>query len=293
MSRFLLLMILMNLFFLVLMALPEKDLSLERAKIAYDNENYEEAKLILEELVDEDDENAEVQFLLGSTYLMMKDYESAIDHLEEAVELNDENPLYHVRYARAITFIINDVNPFRQMSLAGDMKYSYQRAVELDPEDIEARVGLANFYAQAPGIAGGDDKIARYHARWLIERGEVNGNFVMLRIYQKEERADSALLVCKALENSLGMDPKYYGFYNTYGYLLLSLDRPEEAVEKFKIQVELAPAKANPYDSLGDGYLAVGNKKSAMENYRKALEIDPEMESSREKLEKLEKKSGD
>ena len=54
-----------------------------------------------------------------------------------------------------------------------------------------------------------------------------------------------------------------------------------------KLNVEAYPQSANAYDSLGEAYLVGGDKEKAIENYRKALAIDPTMESAKQVLKKL------
>jgi CubicO group peptidase (beta-lactamase class C family) len=62
---------------------------------------------------------------------------------------------------------------------------------------------------------------------------------------------------------------------NTLGYQLLGRKRTKDAIEIFKLNVEMFPASANPYDSLGETYLADGQKDLALANYKKAAELDP------------------
>jgi peptidylprolyl isomerase len=74
---------------------------------------------------------------------------------------------------------------------------------------------------------------------------------------------------------------------NTFGYRLLSKKRFAEAIAVFKLNVEGYPQSANVYDSLGEAYAAHGDTQLAIESYRKALELDPKMDSSKAALEKL------
>ena len=62
---------------------------------------------------------------------------------------------------------------------------------------------------------------------------------------------------------------------NTLGYQLLGMKRTKDAIEIFKLNVEMFPASSNPYDSLGETYLADGNKELALVNYKKAADLDP------------------
>ncbi|MCI0494318.1 serine hydrolase [candidate division KSB1 bacterium] len=76
---------------------------------------------------------------------------------------------------------------------------------------------------------------------------------------------------------------------NVYGYQLLSEQKVDMAIEVFTLNVRQFPDEANPYDSLAEAYLAKGDKESAIANYKKALQIDPNLPSSKEALEKLTK----
>ncbi|HEX8492970.1 MAG TPA: FKBP-type peptidyl-prolyl cis-trans isomerase [Pyrinomonadaceae bacterium] len=71
---------------------------------------------------------------------------------------------------------------------------------------------------------------------------------------------------------------------NGWGYRLLRNRQFKEAIEVFKLDVEAYPKSANVYDSLAEAYLASGNNQAAIENYNKALEIDPQLESARKVL---------
>jgi CubicO group peptidase (beta-lactamase class C family) len=62
---------------------------------------------------------------------------------------------------------------------------------------------------------------------------------------------------------------------NTLGYQLVGMKRMKDAIEIFKLNVEMFPTSANPYDSLGEAYLAEDQKDLALVNYKKAAELDP------------------
>lgn len=62
---------------------------------------------------------------------------------------------------------------------------------------------------------------------------------------------------------------------NKLGYQLVGLKRRKDAIEIFKLNVEMFPNAANPYDTLGEAYLEDGEKELALANYKKAAELDP------------------
>jgi CubicO group peptidase (beta-lactamase class C family) len=75
---------------------------------------------------------------------------------------------------------------------------------------------------------------------------------------------------------------------NGLGYRLLQMKRVKDAIEIFKLNVEMFPQSFNTYDSLGEGYMENGDKNLAIQNYKKSLELNPKNTGAVEKLKKLE-----
>lgn len=73
---------------------------------------------------------------------------------------------------------------------------------------------------------------------------------------------------------------------NNLGYTCMGLQKTDKAQAFFKMNIENFPAHANCYDSMGDFYAAVGNRKKAIENYSKALTLGNDADTRR-KLEAL------
>lgn len=76
---------------------------------------------------------------------------------------------------------------------------------------------------------------------------------------------------------------------NTIGYRLLQMKKIDEAVEIFKINVELYPESANVYDSLAEAYMNQGNKELAIKFYKKSLELNPNNPNATAMIEQMEK----
>ena len=84
---------------------------------------------------------------------------------------------------------------------------------------------------------------------------------------------------------------EYYineGEINNFGYVLIELNRIDDAIEIFKLNVELFPEAFNTYDSLGEAYMIKGNKELAIKNYKKSIELNPDNENGKKMLEKLQ-----
>lgn len=64
-------------------------------------------------------------------------------------------------------------------------------------------------------------------------------------------------------------------YINGQGYQQLNAKAYKKAIDIFRINTLLYPESGNAYDSLGEAYLANGDKSLAKENYQKALKFSP------------------
>jgi len=71
---------------------------------------------------------------------------------------------------------------------------------------------------------------------------------------------------------------------NNMGYEYLGRHDVNRAIEVFKLNVEAYPQSWNVYDSLGEAYLASGDRALAKENYRRSLELNPKNQTARDVL---------
>ena len=117
-------------------------------------------------------------------------------------------------------------------------------------------------------------------------------------------KASAAVLVGAALKNGsikTALDtyteikeiyPEKYEFieseFNALGYELIGDNRHADAIEIFKLNTAAFPGSANPFDSLGEAYLLNGDRDQALLNYRKALEINPNMRSALDAMTRIE-----
>src|SRR5680860_1635692 len=98
----------------------------------------------------------------------------------------------------------------------------------------------------------------------------------------------SSLMTIDTLSYAPTTNPEIVeNLFNTTGYTFLEENKINEALEIFKLNATIYPNAWNTYDSLGEAYAAAGNKKLAIENYQKSLELNPENDNGREWLDKL------
>jgi len=97
----------------------------------------------------------QAQNLLCRVRITLQQWSQAATECQLAVKLNVDNSDYHMWLARVLGQKASHVNIF---SAYGDAKSSLsemQAAVKLNPQNAPALLDLGDYYAQAPGIAGG------------------------------------------------------------------------------------------------------------------------------------------
>lgn len=80
------------------------------------------------------------------------------------------------------------------------------------------------------------------------------------------------------------------GLINQIAYYYLRIDEPAMATQIFKLNIHLFPDSWNVYDSYGEVLVKTGMINEAIMNYKKALILNPNSESSKEMLKKLQDK---
>ncbi len=75
--------------------------------------------------------------------------------------------------------------------------------------------------------------------------------------------------------------------HNLKGFCLFKLSRHMEAIEAFEKAISLDPGSAIDYANIGSNLDKLGLREAACRWYEMALELDPELEWAREKLEKI------
>ena len=109
--------------------------------------------------------------------------------------------------------------------------------------------------------------------------------------YRNVESIEELIQHFKLLSHRLSWDfrpPEY--LVNRIAYRMLrgrdDIDR-SKALAFFILNTENFPDSFNAYDSLGEAYEALGDNKKAIENYKKSLELNPNNEHARLKIESL------
>lgn len=102
-----------------------------------------------------------------------------------------------------------------------------------------------------------------------------------------EAGADSALALYEAMRHSYPDSALDESTLNTLGYALMRAGRLQDALRVFQRNVAEYPNAANPHDSLGEAFMALGNRAKAIEHYERSLVLNPANTNAVERLKRL------
>jgi len=158
---------------------------------------------------------------------------------------------------------------------------TYQLILDLSPDDAEARFYLANIYEEL-----------KDRPRAVIELKkslEINPDYEEALNYlgyiYVEEGANLAEAE-RMIKKALARQPENGAFVDSLGWLYFKQGKIQEAVKELERAVFLMEDPVI-YDHMGDAYLKSGNLGGARTNWEKSLQLDPNQDKIKEKINKL------
>jgi tetratricopeptide (TPR) repeat protein len=299
--------------------------ALQAAQRQFNSGNYSNAISTLQSAVTMNPSSAEVHYWLGRNYYELRDYDNAVAQGEKSVELDPKNSLYHDWLGRAYG---GKADRERSFSLAKKTKKEFEQAVQLDPSNVAARRDLEEYDLEAPWIVGGNKDEARAQVDAIVLIDPVQGHLaraVQYREAKKPELAENEyreVLKSKTSHIELYFEvATYYARQNKVPDLELAIQaaaqvnpndlrlayfrgvsrvisgteqrRAEEYLKAYLASTPERsdwPAHASAREWLGRLYESEGKRTEAAEQYRAALQLEPDRKEARARLEKLEKK---
>ena len=308
---------------LLLLAAMLKPAQADSARDMLSTGRADEAVQTLERQIDRDPNDAESYNLLCRAYFMMEEWDRGIPACERATKLDPQNSLYHLWLGRIYGEKASRVGFLSAAGLAKKVRASFERAVQLDPKNWEARVDLAEFYLQAPSIVGGGQDKARAQAEALFSLNPAMAHWILARVAGRNKDAAGAELEYKAaiaashgaaqhwlhLAQFLAHADRLFEMDQALRTMASSpLDRPDalmdggslllhlgrdypEAIRLLRRYLE-SPAEEGPafkaHDFLGQVLEKQGDRRAAAEQYRAALALFHGYRRAQEDLKRVE-----
>lgn len=136
--------------------------------------------------------DAESYNLMCRAYFSLGNWDRGIPYCEKSVKLAPDNSRYHLWLGRIYGEKADRATWFTAASLAGKVRDQFEMAVKLNPDNLDARTDLAEFYLEAPGIVGGGRDKAEAQANALEKLDPAKAHWVRGRIAEKNKELATA-----------------------------------------------------------------------------------------------------
>ncbi|RPH42766.1 MAG: tetratricopeptide repeat protein, partial [Planctomycetota bacterium] len=158
----------------------------------------------------------------------------------------------------------------------------YRLALEILPSFGRSRNNLGVALRRRGRV---DEAIEQYKLAIEKDPKYVEAHSNLGTAYLHQGRTEEALQEYRlAAENASGVD----GYvHERLGVTFLRLNRYEDAIKQFRKALSKEPELADARYHLGECYRSMGNEKKALEEYRAALEIDPNYLAAQARLDQL------
>jgi tetratricopeptide (TPR) repeat protein len=254
-------------------------------------------------------------------------FAAAIPLLEKCVATEPGSSKFHQWLGRALGLQAAQNGIVSGAMSVGKVRAELEKAIELDPLNLEARQDLAIMYRAMPGFMGGSNAKAAEQVRFIRQHdpafaSQLDGDFLaadkkydaaltnynesarlnpramihvrISLVYQQRKEWDKAFA---ALERALALDANHplalYQVGRTAALSGQQLDRGEKCLRTYlamPTREELEnPSLAAAHFRLGNILEKKGNPGGAREEYETALKIDPKQKLAREALAKLKR----
>ena len=299
--------------------------TLSHARQEFDAKHWDTARQEFSLLARAAPNDATPVLYLGKIAFQQGDSDESIRQFERCVAIDEKNAACHAWLGNALGLTAQRTSKFKLPMLAKRTKKEFDRAVELDPGNLDGRLGELQYYLNAPGFLGGSIEKAREQAaeieahskmRGAVARGiiadrendakasevayeravalapdSVPGYNGLLALYTREKRWAEAFTTLEHIAARVSTEPNTAIRFARLAYLSgEQLQRGEEAARRWIANppAQVPPvAKATAHLRLGQLYEKTSRKELARSEYQQALSINARLDEARKSLDAL------
>ena len=209
----------------------------------YNARRWTEANTVFAAVVKAQPRNGDAALWYGRTLLAEGKANDAEKWLQKAVDLSPQSSEAYLWLARAVGVQAMSANPIRQPFLARKIKRTVDHAIELNPDNVDARELRWQFYAMAPSVMGGGEDKARAEVAEITKRNRYRGQLLTVGAASRARDYATAERTLKSLVTEYPDSVQPMG---SFALFLADRGRPAEA-----FAIVDAYQKRRPADPLG------------------------------------------
>jgi tetratricopeptide (TPR) repeat protein len=162
-------------FFLLFPLMMWSQSNFGKAEKLFDAGKYDQAQPIFEGFLKENPSHLNTLEYLGDIAGYSKSWDKAIVYYRKLKQLKPSEANYYFKYGGVLGMKAKESNKFKALGMIGEVKESFEKAIELNPKHIEARWALVMIYIQLPGFVGGSESKAIKYSSELLKLSTVDG----------------------------------------------------------------------------------------------------------------------
>ena len=291
------------------------------ARLAMVQGDTDSAKTVLETVTQESPGLGPAFRLLGDVYTRL----GRVEDGRRAVRMADQLPQYEpyldplttslVRESRSTTFLLQQAATTDLTTNAAWREYLVRRALEFDPDHLDALADLATMYRL---LRRYDEALAllERHQQQRPDDGQVLADIgrclaglrrfaeaepVLRRALESLDNAHTRYALGSVLDQvgrrteavteyrrALDRNPHHRDALNNLGVVLASQGQPSEAAQQFERLIAVDPDVADAHANLGLVLVTAGEHERAAAAFREALRLDQGHEGARAGLREIE-----
>lgn len=262
----------------------------DQVNALFKGRQWAEARGVLEKATAASPGDAEAWALLGQAHMALGNAEDAVTAMEKAAELDPKSSNYQRLLGDTYGFSAQKAGMLGKMSFARKCKAAYDKAVELDPKNIDARWSIMEYCRQAPSIVGGGMDAAYAQAAEIGKIDANRGRIALATLYITDKKAVEAFAL---FDEALKAAPDdYITLYQLGRLSAMTGQRVDEGIANLQRCLTLTPPPGQPGPApvnwrIGNLLEKKGDKAGAKAAYEAALAADPNFVRAIEDLRKL------
>lgn len=232
---------------------------LERARSLYNLTAFDQSLRVLQSMPDKD---AAVYDLMGRDYYMQGDYKRSTESLERALAAEPGVAVHALWLGRAYGRRAESASIFTAPGFATKARQYLERAVELDPRDLDALADLFDYYVEAPGFLGGGMEKAQRTAAQMSVVSPAEGYLAQAKLAEKHNQYSTAET---HLRKAVEVAPQQIGKLIELARFLVRQGRVQEADQSLARAERIAPNSFTLMLAKAEIFIKTGRKPQARE----------------------------
>lgn len=192
------------------------DSDFDKAEKLYQQEKYQQAKVLFESYLKSNPNNYKTIEYLGDIAGHQKKWDEAIKYYKILKTQFSKSAGYWYKYGGALGMKAKSVNKFKALGMIDDVENAFLTAAKLDVNHIDSRWALVMLYIELPGIVGGSEVKAVKYSNELMELSKVDGYLSKGYIdeyFNRYKKAEVSYIKAHEIGNSKTTFQKLYNLY--------------------------------------------------------------------------------